>query len=70
MSELLADEIIAASKVFIFKFYIVFRDLLLVLTAMQSRRRMKLKELLRVTDDLALYLLFLQISNYNPLFII
>lgn len=55
LSECLADEIIAASKVHFEPLIIIFyRDLAVVLTVTPSERRTRLKELPRVTDDLIL----------------
>jgi hypothetical protein len=54
ISETLADEIIAASKVKHSLFYHLFRELVAKLratTAMLSRRRMRLKELQKEIDD-------------------
>ena len=51
ISECLADEIIAASKVKSFVLMHLHRDLAVVQTATQLRRRTRLRESLRVIDD-------------------
>ena len=51
LAECIADEVIACSKVFIYSFHVFRRAQEAALTAMPSRRRKKLRESPRVTDD-------------------